>query len=297
MKSLRTHCTLFLAATLTAGAQFAPAELPPSLRSWGSEIESLSGGRVILVRVYADPQGDAVLVPAGVERGEVLDRYLKEVGFRRQLGAANALSLNYEGPEGRLHYVIVNMAHSSRWTGVEEGLIAHELGHAWFQARGFRSPEYVPGPRGCVAALAGDIVQHVLIRGEMERRGISYHPFWIRQLEAESPEAEVDPCRRLILLAHLVDARLGLTSADWSGLDEYEASISRTNPLVPPHALEIAAYLKKADLSGPARFAEALAFVRSRAGRLFDGLPSERLQDSEMPRQLVENKEESQSPR
>jgi hypothetical protein len=285
MKGIRPHCTLFLAMALSAAAQPAPGDLPQALRPWVSEIEDLSGGRVILVRAYADPKRDAVLVPVAVERGEVLDRYMKDPGFRRQLGAANALSLNYEGPEGRLHYVLMNMAHSARWAGVEDGLLGHELGHAWLNARGFRSPEYARGPRACIAALSGDMVQHVLIRAEMERRGIQYRGFWVRQLEAELPGRDDDPCRRLILLTHLVDALLGFGAAEWNGLERYEAAIRETNPLVPPYAAEIAAYLKAASLSEPAGFAEAVCAVRSRAERLFAGLPSE------SARQLLENKE------
>lgn len=248
----------------------APPDLSPNLVQWSAEIEQLSGGRLILARTYADPRKDAVLVPAGIEGAGVLDRYMRDPRFRQQLGAANALSLNYDGPEGRLHFILLNMSHAGRWAGVEEGLIGHEFGHAWLHARGFHSPGYVSGPRACIASLSGDIVQHVLIRAEMDRRGIPYRDFWIRELEAESPDRAEDPCRRLILLTHLVDALLGLDVAGWSGWDRYQAAIASSNPLVRSCAEAIAAYLKSADLSAPAGFQKAVAEVRGYAELLYE---------------------------
>lgn len=293
MTRIRPHCTLFFAAALAAFAQSAHVALSDRLRAWVGEIESLSGGKVILARIYTDPLRNQLQLPADADEPQVLARYLSDPGFRAQFTAAHALSLNYQGPEGRLHYVLLNMAFGDQWAAEgEEGLIGHELGHAWLNARGYRAPEYVPGPRACVASLAGDIVQHVLIRAEMDRRGIPFREFWVRQLEAENPESGAGPCRRLILLAQLVDARLGLGQARWEDLARLEEKVARSNPLIPPYAGAISEFLRGAELGSEAGFGRALEFVRRQLERLYDGLPA----GSGLRSQLSENKEEISAP-
>ncbi len=263
---------------------------------WAEEIERLSGGEIIAVRIYTDPLRNQMRLPPETPHAKVLARYLKDPSFRSQLAAAHALSLNYQGREGRLHFILLNMALADQWAGAEDGLLGHELGHAWLAARGFRGPDYAPGPRACVSILTGDIVQHVILRAEIESRGIDYRAYWQRQLQAEAPEENAGACRRLILLAHLVDYRLGLTGDRSEALLRFEHALAMTNPLVLTYADRIGPLLDQADLTGAAGYRAALSSVGPLMNSLFDGLPLDRGAESSGFSQVLENKEEIHLP-
>ncbi|MCC6861395.1 MAG: hypothetical protein IT158_22695 [Bryobacterales bacterium] len=282
---LRSHCILWLAAALAAGragAQSAHVHFPEPLAAWAREIERVSGGAVRAARIYTDPLRNELRLPADAPAPELIAHYLRDDSFRAQFAAAHALTVNHNGPRGKTHLILLNMARADEWTGEEEGLLAHELGHAWLDARGFAAPVYVPGPRSCVGVLAGDIVQHVLIREETERRGVSQKGYWMRQLRSSGTQPAPEPCQRLIQLAHLVDARLGLTGRDREVLARFESGYRASAPRLPEYARAIEAVLA-GDPGGREGFATTVRRVREILESVYDGAPF----------QATENKEEN----
>jgi len=197
-------------------------ELSPALTEWKSEIEAASDGRLIAVRIFTDPVNRQIRLPPDIPAIEVLERYLDNTAFLEQFTLAHALTIDYQGVEGRLFFVLLNMALAGGWGGDEDALLAHEFGHVWLNLHGYPSLAF-RGAEACVALHASDIVQHELLRQDFRRRGIDYDSFWIRNLERAHLElaarqgqaaAEESPCRRLAGLTLWIDVRLGLTSRD-----------------------------------------------------------------------------------
>ncbi len=280
LEAMSPPCTLFACISIACAAAFAQSahvKLPEALAGWAEETERLSGGKIALARIYTDPLRNALVLPEDAPYPELLSQYFSDPSFRAQFAAAHALSVNHSGPEGRIHFILLNMSLSEQWTGAEDEVLAHELGHAWLNARGYRAPSFEPGPRACIATITGDLAQHVLIRAEVARRGLGYRNYSNRQIDAELPEPAAAPCRRLILLVHLVDARLGLERERWAALED---RLRRTNPLVPACADQIEAYLRQSDLTSTSGFEAALKTIRPLVERLYDGVPPTREEDT-----------------
>lgn len=280
---LRPYCILWLATALgagSAGGQSAHVRFSQPLQNWAQEIERTSGGTVRAVRVYTDPLRNELRIPEDAPRPDLIAHYLRDAGFRAQFAAAHALTVNHTGARGKTHLILLNMARSNEWNGEEEGLLAHELGHAWLDARGFASPAYVPGRRSCVSVLAGDIVQHVLIRAETERRGVSQRRYWIRQVRAGGPQPAGDPCQRLIQLARLVDARLGLEGTDRAVLERLESEYQTAAPELRDYAGAVERALD-GKLTEKVGFTTSVERVRAILERVYDGTPLQATQNKE----------------
>jgi hypothetical protein len=280
---LRPYCILWLATALgAAGArgQSAHVSFSDSLEMWAREIERTSGGTVLAVRIYTDPLRNELRIPDDAPLSDLIAHYLRDAGFRAQFAAAHALTVNHAGANGKTHLILVNMARADEWSGEEQGLLAHELGHAWLDALGFASPVYVPGPRSCVGVLAGDIVQHVLIRSETERRGVSQRRYWMRQLQAGGPQPAGEPCQRLIQLARLVDARLGLESRDQAFLKRLESEYASADPGLLDYAGAVERALDP-KITERAGFSASVQRVRAILERLYDGTPPQATQNKE----------------
>jgi hypothetical protein len=168
----------------------------------------------------------------------VLRRYFLEESFRAQFAASHALTINYTGPEGKLHFVLLNEALSDHWGASPDPVLADEFGHLWLQGLGYEVPPYEPGERSCVATNAADAVQHVLVRREVARRGIPYLDYWVRNLEmalrgmgAGAGAAPPDPpCRKLAQMALWIDVRLGLSPERWPNYAKFQRAMKRNTP-------------------------------------------------------------------
>jgi hypothetical protein len=224
-----------------------------------------------------DPASHELRIPEDAEGREILARYFRQPAFRTQFIAAHALTINHQGPEGKLHFILLNGASAAQWTGMEDALLAHELGHAWLDERGYKSPAYAAAERSCVAIHAGDMVQHILIRDETNRRGIAARHYWLRNLRAASaylenrPAGQAEPpCQKLIRLTQLLDVRLGLSQQDWDGFDHFLELYQTSYPDLLTHADAMESFLRDHDVSQPADFAAALEFVKDRLERLYD---------------------------
>lgn len=195
------------------------------IAEWQAEVEAQSGGIVVIVRVETDPGQNVLRIPPNFPGRSVVAGLLQQETFVAQLVRAHALTVNYSGTEGTFHFILLNMALAPDWEGMEDSLLAHELGHVWLHANGYRA---VDSEVSCLATHAGDIVQHVLIREETRRRGFDYMRFWTRSQEKwllaqENSDAVIvlEGCRALQLISAWMDAELGLTETQWPLRERY----------------------------------------------------------------------------
>lgn len=247
------------------------------LEEWRREIELRTGGRIAVVPVHTDPERNEMRLPEDLDAARIARRYLADDSFRRELTLAQALTINHRGPEGEIHLILLNMALADQWKGAEEGLLAHEVGHIWLDAMGLRAPAFQPGPRACIGIHAGDIPQHVLIRAEAERRGISTRPHLLGNLRMalaalESGKATRDPppCARLALLSQILDARVGVTAEQWDERSRFLQLFESAYPEVASQAPAIEERLRLADLTDREQLEAVTEFVRRQLERLFE---------------------------
>ncbi len=252
----------------------AAASIPASgyggpLEQWKQEAGQLSGGTIEVIRIGGR---------TSPKLPEVVARAMADPSFRQNLAAAHALTVNWEGPQ-RAHYVLLNMALAGQWENTEEGLLAHEVGHIWLNARGFHSPAYEPGPRACVGILAGDIPQHILIRDEMARRGIDGSRYWLGNLELAMHSTgkssgnlprRLEPCQKLVVLSQWMDARLGATPDTWPEWECFEALQRKVYSWLLPYADTLENLLRGAHLRMPAEFARTVMRVRTLLESILD---------------------------
>jgi hypothetical protein len=280
MIGVRLHCIVlsFLLAPAQRAVESSRVTLTEPLAEWKREIESIRGSQVVFARIFLDRERNEMRLPEDTASADVLRRYLRVEAFRSQLAAAHSLTVNHSGSGGAIHFIVVNMGFADEWSGAEDELLAHELGHAWLDEKGFRSPPFGSG-EPCIAVHTGGIVQHILIRAETARRGISLRRYWIGNLETSlrflsSPDAgrtALSPCQRLIQLAQLVDTRLGLTALDWPALNRFEELHRKLHPEIAVHADAIASYLRGRDVSGQIAYDDAIRFVGREVTRAFRG--------------------------
>jgi hypothetical protein len=265
---------LFLYLTLATPLVCAGEGWSAALREWTREIEA-AGGQVIPVRVVTDPNGGAMRFEGEVAHRGVVARYMADDNFRAQLVAAHALTLNYRGPEGRLHFIIMNIARAPEWSDHAEGMLAHEVGHAWLDAMGYAGVTYESGSQACLSTHITDVVQHVMIRSEMRRRRIDSTGYWlskltplIADLESGNPPKVAGPCGQALLLSQWLDARLGTSPEAWEKLRPIELAFAEAYPEVGRCAADIESLLRVADLMDPVAYRTVLEAVRARIHRL-----------------------------
>jgi hypothetical protein len=217
-------------------------------------------------------------VPEGTANKAVLEQFTDNPNFQEQFARAQALSITYQGPEGRLSFVLLNTTQTRAED--EPYVIAHEFGHLWLKAQRYPAPSYLGGPSSCLSILAGDAVQHVLIRDEMDRRKIAWRPPWLRSLglALEGLQRQTDPpapdrCQAVAQAVLWIDVSLGLTEAQWPERTRFLETLSKQFPLIQPAAAELAAELKRANLVSKPEHQRALQTVFTRLKQMAMTLP------------------------
>ena len=256
----------------------ATVSLAPSLASWKEAIEKTGKMAVVLLRLPANGETRVLALPRDLKERDALANYTDQPGFVSQYRGAQAMTVNYLGPKGRMSFVLVNPEHAG--TGAaEEAVIAHEFGHIWLKAQRYPAPAYVGGDSACLSVHALDAVQHILIREEMERRGVAWKAPWHTALGAALAQMESEPgaaaragrCQTLGQAAMWIDVALG--AGDWPRQRDFLAAMRRRFPEMVPVAEEITAYLGSAGVEDVARHREALTYVFGRMKRLALSVP------------------------
>ncbi|MDP2998818.1 MAG: hypothetical protein Q8N47_15130 [Bryobacterales bacterium] len=249
------------------------APLPSErLETWKREIEQ-RGEQLIVARIETDRETNQVRIPPDTPRRALLAQLLASPGLAGQFVQTHAMTLNQQATEGRVHFVLLNMARAGEFKDAEEPLLAHEFGHAWLDALGFRSPDAAGEAQPCLAIQAGDIVQHILIRGEVARRGFAFRDYWIRNLDQaldalkkeDAPDgAGASGCDSLARIALWTDVRLALSADSWSRYGEFDQAFRSRFPLLAETVDELVTVLKAVDVTALERFRRALAYVLRR---------------------------------
>ena len=259
---------LMLAVSAIAAEPSGRVELSPSLNAWKAELTA-TGRMVFLARIYLiDGQWT---LPADTEQRRAFAHIAEDPSMAKQLANAHAMTVNLEGYGRRASFIFLNMARHSEWRGFEDAIIAHEFGHVYLHVRGYRSPGVGPGTPVCEAAHVGDMVQHILIRQEMKRRGIDYVPWMAGTLEpvverlrkpGPSPNSY---CDQLARLSMWLDASLGLTAEDWPQLPEFLSLMQRSFPELESIEANLRDGLAALDVSGPAGYEAGLKLASAAA--------------------------------
>jgi hypothetical protein len=258
---LTTLLLLLAAASEPSGR----VELSPRLAAWKSEIEA-RGQRIILARVYPD-------VPQDTDQRAAVARVLADPAYAAQLRNAHAMTVNLEGYGRRASFILLNMARYSEWRAFEEPLIAHEFGHVYLHVRGYRSPGIAPGEPVCEATHVGDMVQHILIRQEMKKRGIDYVPWMAGTLDPviailrKGGPAPNGRCDQLARLSMWVDASLGLTERDWPRLPEFLELMQQRFPELAPVEASLRDQLAALDVTRIPTYESALRLAQQAASQ------------------------------
>ncbi len=171
----------------------------------------------------------------------------------------------------RVSFIVLNMSRAAEWQAFEDPILAHELGHVYLDVRGYRSPGLRPGTPVCEAVHTGDLVQHILIRPEMARRGIDYVPWMAATLEPVIERLQMPPaaggskCGQLARLSMWLDASLGLTAEDWPRLPEFVDVLNRSFPELVPIEAGLRNRLAAMDVSSRAGYQAALRLAAEAA--------------------------------
>lgn len=265
---------------LLLAGRLAGQTLTPALEHWKKEIEG-AGVPILLARVAHDAGTNTYSLPDGIEGRELFAEYLGQTDFLRQFEQMYGVMVHHK-KDKQAYLVMLNMGRAAEWREFEEAVLAHEFGHAWIKSRKYPTPVFQPGLAGCLAIHTGDIAQHVLIRKELQRRGIDQKTFWLRTLDRATAQSgdmekpsEQERCIRVMQAAELVDVRLGLDGVDWPGRQAYEARVKRVFPEVEPTVAEIVDWMKNHDMEDIDQHRQtlravfeqlkALAYARSRA--------------------------------
>jgi hypothetical protein len=263
--------------------------LSQPLAEWKAEIEKRDGGKIIPVRIYTDRERNEMVLPEDAEARPVLRRFFLRDEFREQLSQAHALTVNWDGIEGRFHFIVMNMALADQWKDAEDAMLAHEFGHIWLDATGYKSLPYDAGAGSCLGIHASDAVQHILIRREVARRSISMLPYWLPNLEQSlhdletAPPRNLSPCQTLTQLGQWIDAHLGLTPETWDHLPRFLELMNENYPDLAPCEHEIADHLRAEDLTDPDSYRQALKFSLDKFTAVFKGPAGSDVLENKIP--------------
>lgn len=248
--------------------------LPPVLEQWRAEIEAAGGAPVLVAEVEFSADGSEMRLPDDVPGRPLFVQYLRREDFVRQFLLMRGVLVHHQGPDANAFLVLLNGARRGEWGAHEASLLGHEFGHAWLRARGYPAPVFPPGPLACLAIHTGDIVQHVLIRREMDRRGIPHQPLWLESLAAATRAARTwpdgdglrrarvdDPCLAARQAAEWADVRLGFIDARPEVVDQYEAEMRRVYPGLESVVGSIAEAVSGLEVEDRQRHREALELV------------------------------------
>lgn len=255
---------------LTIQAALAAPPLSERLETWKREIEQ-RGEQLVVARIETDRETNQVRIPPDTPRRALLAQLLASPGLAGQFVQTHAMTLNQQAAEGRVHFVLLNMARAAEFKDAEEPLLAHEFGHAWLDSLGFRSPDAAGEAQPCLSIQAGDIVQHILIRGEIARRGFVFRDYWIRNLDQaldalkkEDAPGGAGACDSLARIALWTDVRLALSADSWSRYGEFDQAFRSRFPLLAETVDELVTVLTAVDVTALERFRRALAYVHRR---------------------------------
>lgn len=242
--------------------------LTVALAGWKADIEAQSGTPVHIAVAEYDQPSHTYRLADGAPRRDLFATYLKNENFTRQFQQMYAVMVHHKATDGNAFLILLNGIRQAEWAGHEEAVIAHELGHAWIKARGLPTPVFIDNAWACVGVHAGDIPQHVLMRAELDRRGIDHRTFWLAGLDAAAKEMETKPappesdrCARVRVAAQWADVQLGLKAGEWAGRARYEAAVRGQMPEVEETTNIIVKYLQGKNLEDRAVHREALKFV------------------------------------
>lgn len=238
--------------------------------AWEAELAKM-GARVSVARVRFDPATNTLRLPPETEERAAFAVFLRQEEFVKQLLEAQALTVTQREAAGSRNLIFLNMTRAADWEGHEDAILGHELGHVWLRALGYPSPIYQGTQTACLSIHAGDVVQHVLIRRELERRGIDGAAQTVRTLKKAMREfqagAELAPCDAIREAALWVDVRLGLPEARWEGRAGFERFMREHFAVLEPAVSDLEGYLRPLDVSDKGVHWEALrwCFERLRA--------------------------------
>ena len=215
-----------------------PFALPAALEEWKAEIEARSFNRIEIIRIPGDP------IP--LEDREVLYSYFNRGDFAESFSRAQALTFRYETGGKSRSLILLNLPRMQQTQNSSAALIAHELGHLWLASIGLPSPVYTPGPKACLAIHTGDIVQHILLRAESDRRGIPWRPSYERDYTAASESLKKEPtagagddCLRAQRLSLLIDVRTSFEPKAFAAREEYLEALARQDREAEAIAIEL----------------------------------------------------------
>jgi len=181
----------------------AKVALTKRLAEWRDEIEALGRGKMVLARVYADPQRTRVYLPPDADERPIIVQYLRNTNFLKDFLA---------------------------------------------YAENYPFPTYEGKSNSCMAMLAVDAVQHVIIQDELKRRSISYAEYWIPLLEKmlanlrrdDTPaSAKLPPCFLIGKLVLWVEVRLTLSPETWADYTAFNAAMAKKYPILAKQQDEI----------------------------------------------------------
>lgn len=247
-----------------------------AISAWQQEIEQEGKAPVVIARVYRDRAQNTITLPPETPQRELVKSYLQKEEFVRNLMDAHALLISHRDNFGMTHLIVLNMDRAGEWAS-EDAIIAHELGHAWLKARGYPAPILQDGPTMCLGIHTGDVVQHILIRAEMERRGIDYRTGWLRDLDAalegmeKDPAMPTEPCKRLRLAALWLDVRLGLSPQAWPNYSRFERLMTARAAWMKLFIDQIDAYLRGIDAADKTAHRQALDYIFARLKLIAQG--------------------------
>lgn len=243
-----------------------PVALPAVLEEWKSEIEARTFQRIEFIRIPGDP------IPA--EDRDVLFSYFAKPDFASSFQRAQAMTFRYERAGKTRSLILLNLPKMQETQNSPAALIAHELGHLWLASLGFVPPVYEPGPRACLAIHTGDIVQHILLRAESDRRGIDWRPSYARDYQAANATLRGtqigpgDDCFKAQRLSLMLDVRTGFEPRSFEGREEYLEALARQDPKAEAIAIELMEELDGKVQLEPNGYAWALERARSAVERL-----------------------------
>ena len=240
-RSTRKHTRYYEPYRMWPALLFAlqlPVALPTPLEEWKAEIEARAFHRIEIIRIPGDPVPD--------EDRDVLFSYFNRPDFAAQFARTQALTFRYVRGERTRSLILLNLPMMQNTQNSAASLIAHELGHLWLASLGFSPPVYEPGPRGCLAIHYGDMVQHILLRAESDRRGIPWRPSYERDYTAASeslrnapPQGLGDDCFRAQRLSLMVDVRTGFETKSFGAREEYLSLLAKQDPEAEAIAIEL----------------------------------------------------------
>ncbi|MBM3761692.1 MAG: hypothetical protein FJW36_15780 [Acidobacteria bacterium] len=243
-----------------------PVALPPVLEQWKSEIEASTFQRIEIVRIPGDP------IPA--EDRDVLISYFSKPDFAGSFQRAQAMTFRYERAGKTRSLILLNLPRMQQTQNSPAALISHELGHLWLASLGFIPPVYEPGPRACLGIHIGDMVQHMLLRAESDRRGIDWRPSYARDYQAANdtlrgaPMGAGDNCFRAQRLSLMLDVRTGFEHGAFPGREEYLDALAKQDPQAEAISIELIEELDGKVQLDPNGYAWALERARSALERL-----------------------------